>query len=121
MLSLGMNKSWWESLSYSDQLIIKAASHMENNIMMAEYNANNSSSLEKLINEHGVILRRFDNEIFKKFGEASLQVFDETRQHSNLVNRIHESFVNSRKNFGRWTNISDQEFIRQRNKFLGVI
>jgi len=121
MLSLGMNKSWWESLSHSDQLIIKAASHMENNIMMAEYNANNSSSLEKLIKEHGVILRRFDNEIFKKFGEASIQVFDETRQHSNLSNRIHENFVNSRKYFGRWTNISDQEFIRQRNKFLEII
>ena len=87
----------------------------------AKYQKIEYDVLEKLINEHGVILRRFDNEIFNKFGEASLQVFDETRQHSNLVNRIHESFVNSRKNFGRWTNISDQEFIRQRNKFLGVI
>ena len=54
MLSLGMNKSWWEGLSNSDQITIKAAAHTENDIMMSEYNAKNGSALEKLIREQGV-------------------------------------------------------------------
>ena len=56
-LSLGMNKSWWEGLSKTDQAIIEAACNEENSRQMAETNANNGSFLNKLINDHGVKLR----------------------------------------------------------------
>ncbi|MEC9069925.1 MAG: TRAP transporter substrate-binding protein [SAR324 cluster bacterium] len=120
MLALGMNKSWWEGLSNSDQLLIKAAAHTENDVMMSEYNAKNGSSLDKLIREQGVKLKRFNDDVYDAFGEASEEVFDEARQHSNLANRIHESFAKARKDVGRWMNISDQEYLRQRNRVLGV-
>ena len=120
MLALGMNKTWWEGLSKSDQLTIQAASHMENDIMMAEYNAKNGDSLDKLIREQGVQLRVFNDDVYDAFGEASEEVFDEARQHSDLANRIHESFEKARVNVGRWMNISDQEYLRQRNRVLGV-
>ena len=55
MLAVGINKSWWEGLSKSDQLTIQAAAHMENDVMMSEYNAKNGSSLDKLIREQGVL------------------------------------------------------------------
>ena len=120
MLALGMNKTWWEGLSKSDQLTIQAASHMENDIMMAEYNAKNGDSLDKLIREQGVQLRVFNDDVYDAFGEASEEVFDEARQHSELANRIHKSFEKARVNLGRWMNISDQEYLRQRNRVLGV-
>ena len=41
----------------SDQLIVEAASSMENDVMMSEYNAKNGESLAKLINEQGVELQ----------------------------------------------------------------
>ena len=120
MLAVGMNKSWWEGLSSSDQLTIKAAAHMENDVMMSEYNAKNGSSLEKLIREQGVQLRRFNDDVYDSFGEASEEVFDEVQQHSNLASRIHSSFVKTRKEVGSWMNISDQEYLTQRNRVLGV-
>ena len=120
MLALGMNKTWWEGLSKSDQLTIQAASHMENDIMMAEYNAKNGDSLDKLIREQGVQLKVFNDDVYDAFGEASEEVFDEARQHSELANRIHESFEKAGVNVGRWMNISDQEYLRQRNRVLGV-
>ena len=120
MLSLGMNKKFWEDLSRSDQLIIEAASKMEDEIMMAEYNAKNGASLAKLINEQGVQLRRFNDDVYDSFGEAADEVFEEVRQHDDLANRIHESFLKSREEVGAWMNISDQEYIRQRNRVLGV-
>ena len=120
MLSLGMNKSWWDGLSNSDQLIITAAAHTENDVMMAEYNAKNGSSLDKLIREQGVQLRVFNDDVYDAFGEAAEEVFSEARAHSNLANRIHASFVKTRQDVGRWMNISDQEYLRQRNRVLGV-
>jgi len=120
MLSLGMNKAWWDKLSPSDQLIIKAAASMENDVMMAEYNAKNGASLAKLIDEQGVELRVFSDDVYDSFGEASAEVFEEVRAHSDLANRIHESFINSRREVGGWTKISDQEYVRQRNRVLGL-
>ena len=53
-LAAGCNKSWLESLSKSDQTMIEAAAAMENDVMMAEYNAKNGAALARLINDHGV-------------------------------------------------------------------
>ncbi|RTZ78086.1 MAG: hypothetical protein DSY98_07925, partial [SAR324 cluster bacterium] len=33
---------------------------------------------------------------------------------------IHASFVKTRQEVGSWMNISDQEYLRQRNRVLGV-
>ncbi|GIT08782.1 MAG: hypothetical protein CM1200mP30_24120 [Pseudomonadota bacterium] len=65
MLALGINKSWWEGLSNSDKLLIKAAAHTENDVMMSEYNAKNGSSLDKLIREQGVQLKRFNDDVYE--------------------------------------------------------
>ena len=120
MLSLGMNKKWWDGLSSSDQLTIEAAASMENDVMMAEYNAKNGESLAKLISEQGVLLRVFNDDIYDSFGEASAEVFEEVRAHSDLADRIHQSFLKARTQVGGWAKISDQEYVRQRNRVLGL-
>ncbi len=120
MLALGMNKSWWEGLSRSDQMIIEAAASTENDVMMSEYNAKNGASLAKLINEQGVQLKQFNDDVYDAFGEASEEVFEETRAHSELANRVHESFLTARREVGGWVKISDQAYVAQRNRVLGV-
>ncbi|WP_423909180.1 TRAP transporter substrate-binding protein [Candidatus Spongiihabitans sp.] len=120
MLAAGINKDFWEGLSTADKAIIEAATSMENDVMMAEYNAKNGASLVKLINEQGVQLRKFGDDIYDSFGQAAEQVFAETVAHSDLARRVHESFVQARTEVGGWTKISDQEYLRQRNRVLGV-
>jgi len=119
-LSLGMNKKFWDGLSKSDQLIIEAAASMENDVMMAEYNAKNGASLAKLIKEQGVQLRRFNDDIYDSFGEAAAEVFEEVRAHSDLAKRIHDSFAKSRQEVGGWAKIADQEYVAQRNRVLKI-
>ena len=119
-LSLGMNKKFWDGLSKSDQLIIEAAAEMENSSMMSEYNANNGAALKKLVAEQGVKLRRFNDDVYDSFGEAAEEVFEDVKKHSPLAKRIHESFVASRNEVGAWAKISDQEYVRQRNRVLGL-
>ncbi len=121
MLAAGFNKKFWDGLSKSDQAMIQAAASEENDVMMAEYNAKNGASLAKLISEQGVQLRRFNDDVYDAFGEAAEEVFAEVREHSKLANDIHQSFVNSRKEVGAWMNISDVEYLRQRNRVLGVV
>jgi TRAP-type mannitol/chloroaromatic compound transport system substrate-binding protein len=119
-LSLGMNKKFWDGLSKSDQLTIEAAAAMENDVMMAEYNAKNGASLAKLIKEQGVRLRRFNDDIYDAFGDAAEEVFEEVRAHSDLAKRIDASFAKSRQDVGSWAKIADQEYVAQRNRVLKI-
>ena len=120
MISFGMNKKWWEGLSKSDQLIIEGAAGWENDTMMAEYNMKSGSSLTKLINEQGVKLRKFNDDVYDSFGEAAEEVFVDVRAHSPLAKKIDDSFRAARKDLAGWSKISDQAYLAQRNRVLGV-
>jgi TRAP-type mannitol/chloroaromatic compound transport system substrate-binding protein len=119
-LSLGMNASWWGKLSKSDQAIIEAAASTENDVMMSEYNAKNGEALADLINNQGVKLREFSDDVYDSFGKASAEVFEGVKAHSDLAARIHASFEKSRADVGGWSKISDQAYVKQRNRVLGL-
>ncbi len=120
MLACGINKQFWEGLSKSDQTLVQAAAAMENDVMMAEYNAKNGEWLEKLISEQGVQLKRFNEDVYDSFGVAAEEVFAEVVEHSELARRIHQNFVKARTNIGAWTKIAEQEYVSQRNRVLGL-
>ena len=120
MLALGMNKSWWEGLSKTDQLMIEAAAAAENDIMMAEYNAKSGAALADLIQNQGVKLRQFNDDVYDSFFEAAEEVFETVRAHSDLAKRVDDSFRAARKDLGGWSKISDQAFVSQRNRVLGL-
>ena len=120
MLACGCNKSWLTSLSKSDQMIIEAAASMENDVMMAEYNAKNGAALNRLVNDHGVKLMEFSDKVYDGFAKGAEEVFGEVQAHSDLAARTHASFLKGRKDIGAWTNLSDSPYIRQRNRALGL-
>ncbi|MEM7742755.1 MAG: TRAP transporter substrate-binding protein [Pseudomonadota bacterium] len=119
-LSLGINAEFWGSLTDSEKQVVEYACGYEQNYGMAEYNANNGAFLAKLITEHGVELKRFNEEVYEAFGEASQEVFEETREHSDLAARVHDSFVAARSDVGGWMNLSDSPYLNERNRVLGL-
>jgi TRAP-type mannitol/chloroaromatic compound transport system substrate-binding protein len=118
--SFGINKEWWSKLSKTEQLILTAVCQQEAQLMMAEANAQNGVYLKKLIDEHGVELREFNDEIYESFGEAAAAVFDETRQHSDLADRIYKSFEESRNSVASWLKLADVDYSIKRNRVLGI-
>ncbi len=119
-LSFGMNKSWWEGLSSIEQEIIRAACHEENAAQYEETVAFNGQFLAKLINEHGVQLREFSEDIYDSFGEATEEVFEEARAHSALAAKVHDEFQTALKEVGSWRKIAEVAFSNQRNRVLGI-
>ncbi len=119
-ISFGMNKAWWDALPKSDQLMIEAVALQESELAMAENNANNAIYLKKLIDEQGVQLREFSDEIFESFGEAAKAVMEETQAHSALAKEIYESFDAARTNVGGWMKLSDVSYSLKRNQVLGL-
>jgi len=120
MLSFGMNKKFWESLTKSEQGIINGIAGLENDTMMAEFNMNSGTALTKLVTEQGVKLRKFTDDTYDSFYEGAQEVFEDVRAHGPLVRKIDDSFRATRKDVGGWTKISDQSYLTERNRLLGV-
>ena len=121
VLSMGFNRAFWDSLSKTDRLIVEAACAKGHEDMYSEYNAKNGEWLDKLINEQGVQLRKFSDDVADAFGEATEEVFEEVvRGHGPLARRIDEHFQKSMRTVGAWLSIADGEYTRQRNRVLGI-
>ena len=119
-LACGVNKSWFTSLSNSDQTLIKTACAWADELTMAEYNAKNGDALARLVNDHGVKLEKFNDKVYDAFAKGAKEVYAEVEAHSDLAARTHKAFVKSRKEIGSWTNLSDSPYIQQRNRALGI-
>jgi TRAP-type mannitol/chloroaromatic compound transport system substrate-binding protein len=117
-LAFGMNGEFWGGLSDNHKAIIEAACNEENARTMAETNANNGAFLNKLVNDHGVQVREFNDDVYDAFGEAAAEVLEEARDHSPLAKKIMDGFVAARSEIGSWTALSDMAYVQKRNRVL---
>jgi TRAP-type mannitol/chloroaromatic compound transport system substrate-binding protein len=119
-LGFGMNASWWGGLTEWEKNVIRAACNEEHQAAHHETMAKNGEYLAKLINEQGVEVRAFSDEIWDAFGEASQEVFEETRAHSPLAAKIDDHFQKALREIGGSINSLEGTFLRQRNRVLGI-
>ena len=47
-------------------------------------------------------------------------MYEETRAHSDLANRIYESFAAARSNVAGWLKLADVGYSLKRNRVLGI-
>jgi len=120
MLGFGMNASWWGELSNWEKDVIKAACAEGNAAMMNETNANNGEYLRKLVEEQGVEVREFSDEIYESFGAASAEVFEEIRNHSALVVKIDDAFQKALRELASWQKLASVGYSTKRNRILGI-
>ncbi|PLX35975.1 MAG: ABC transporter substrate-binding protein [Hyphomicrobiales bacterium] len=118
VLSSGMNKGVWDKLSASDQEIIKSAMKADAASMYAEFNANNGTALDTLINKHGVQLKKFPDEVFDAIGKVSNEVVAAAAD-DDMGKRIYESFAKARTDLGNWGGIAEQAYLNARSRVLG--
>ena len=114
VLSSGINKGVWDSLTASEKAIVESAATAENNYDLAEFNANNASALDTLLTEHGVELVEFSDEIFGQMGEAARDVLATAGSTDPMTKRIYDSFMAFRKDVIGWSRISDQAYMNKR-------
>ena len=119
-LAFGMNKAWWEGLSDYEQAVIEACCYEENAAQPEEAAANNGEYLARLVNDHGVKTRQFNDDVWDAFGDAAEEVFEETRDHSPLAAEINDAYQAALRDIGAWRGAAEIEFSNQRNRILGL-
>ena len=119
-LGFGMNKAWWESLTETEQAILRTACHEEQLLAYAEAWAKNGEYMAKLENDHGVQVRAFNDDVWDAFGDASAEVFEEVRAHSPLAMKIDDHFQAALRSYGATNAKFQGTCTNQRNRVLGL-
>ncbi len=117
---LGMNLSWYGTLTDWEKQVIRAACLEENARAYEETIALNGTYLTKLIEEHGVQVRNFNDDLWDAFGDASAEAFEEVRSHSDLAARIDDSYQGFLRQAGSYMGKFEGAFTQQRNRVLGL-
>ena len=105
-LELLVGREAFESLSPELQQIVQTACDAENSFLLAEFNTRNHEALKTLVNEHGVELRRFPDDVLDALEALSIEVLDELAAQDATVARIYESYQRFRTEIAPWLEIS---------------
>jgi TRAP-type mannitol/chloroaromatic compound transport system substrate-binding protein len=112
--SFGINKTLYDSLSKEHQELIAVVIKAEAQDQSAEFNALNQSSLETLINKHGVTLRRFPDELVAKARAASADVVATMAGTDDMTKRIAESYASFQKQAMEYAKVSELGYMNSR-------
>ena len=113
--SLGVNLDLWNDLSEADRQVIKLAAAQENVMNPADFIANPSRSLDILLNEHGVELRSFPDEVMIELGKATKVVLAEAAASDPMTGKVAESYMAFLDEAATWTEQSEQAYLRARS------
>ena len=99
----------------SDQQVIKLAAAQENVMNPADFIANHSRSLDILLNEHGVELRSFPDEVMIELGKATEKVLADAAAADPMTGKVAESYMAFLDEAATWTEQSEQAYLRARS------
>ena len=109
-----VNKQAYDALPADLQQIVAVACQAANNDMYSEFTAKNGDALETLINEHGVMLKNFPQEVIDKLRTVSEQVVADVANSDPDSRKIYDNFNAFRNRVAKWTTLSEVGFAEAR-------
>ncbi len=109
-----INLELWDSLSREMQTVIESACLAEHSYALTEIDWANPTALAKLVDEHGVQVRQFPDDVLAAARDASAEVLDELAETDDITARIVESFRQTRNTQIEWSRVSSLPFLRAR-------
>ena len=116
---LVVDKAKYSELPEDLQAIIRDVSQAEYDMFASDFAANDPRALDTLVNEHGVNVRQFPDEVLEAAAGAAKEVMTELRDGGDdLTKRTTESFISSLKLLRTKGETADANFIRARQKYF---
>lgn len=110
-----VNKEAFEKLPEDLQVIVRSAIRVANQDMLADFTAKNNRALEQLVNEQGVELRKFPDEVLKAIKDLSDQVVAEEAAKDPMSKKVFDSFIQFRDQSKKWHAVSEQAYLNARS------
>ena len=111
-----INKQAFETLPDDLKEIVRMASRVTNEDMLALYTARNNSALEELVNVHKVELRKIPDEVLRELKRISDQVVSELPSDDPLEKKIYESYITFKTGVESYHELSERAYINARSE-----
>lgn len=116
---LVVDKAKYQALPEDLQAIIRDVCQAEYDNVAADFAANDPRALQALVNEHGVNIRQFPEEILEAGAKAATELLTEIRESGDaLTKKTAESFVTALNIVRQKTDGTDSLFLAAREKYF---
>ena len=109
-----INLAAWETLGDDLKAVVTTANAYANLFVLNEYLANNNAALDTLVNQHGVTLKKFPDEVLNGLGGLSGQVIADQAAADPLSREVMESLAKFRAQSIPYAKVSEQAFYNAR-------
>ncbi len=109
-----INLDAWNELPKDLQAVVEGACRAANLTMLSEFTAANEDALEVLVKKHGVVVKKFPDEVLTRLGELAGQVIDGIAAEDALARKVLDSILDFRRKALAWTELSELAFAQAR-------
>ena len=118
-LRLVVDKAKYQELPQDLQELVKLVCQAEYDEVASDFAANDPRALQTLVNDHGVTVRQFPEEILEAGAVAAKEVLTNIRDNGDeLTKRVAESYVEAFKIVRQKTDGTDSLFLRAREQYF---
>ena len=118
---LVVDKAKYQALPADLQAIVRDVCQAEYDAVAADFAANDPRALQALINEHGVQVRQFPDEILEAGAKAAKDILSEIRESGDaLTKKTAESFVSAFNIVRQKTDGTDSLFLQARQRYFSL-
>ncbi len=114
-----INRAAWESLPADLQAVVEEAAMASAMQYHADYAYHDVHALQALVEEHGVELRTFPDEVVEALGRVTLEVLEDLGNRNELTRRIHESYMDFLLKANPYSQWFDRRLLEMRAIALG--
>ena len=109
-----VNKQAFDALPADLQAIVREAAKATNMDMLAHYTAENNKALKTLVEQHGVQVRKFPDEVIHRLHEISKEVLAEEAAKDPVTQKVYDAFNTFNRQVVNWHKISEQAYYEAR-------
>lgn len=118
---LVVNKAKYQELPADLQAIVKDVCQAEYDQVASDFYANDPRALKTLVDDHGVIVRQFPDDIIEAGANAAMEILAELRDSNDaLTKKTTESFIEALNIVRTRTEGTDGAFVAAREKYFKI-
>ena len=118
VLEFIVNRDSFEALPLDLQAIVRQAARASSQDMLDEYTARNNESLRELIEDHGVELRRFPDDVLRALWLGTREAMQNLVATDPMAAKVYASYSEFYKGVRNYHHMSEQAYINLRDVVL---
>jgi len=115
VLDCFISKKEFDALDDGLRAIVESAAAMTNIKLLSFFQAVNNAAMDKLINEHNVQMREYNEDLLKAIGNRASTLLPEIAGKDPMSKELYENIIAYRKTSVNWARLSEGAFIKARD------